>query len=392
MGPALLCCGEIRIDRRVVADDDAGERRWIENHLQRVGIFMHTEKQQPRLLGKKSPHAVETPTRLVGMHQRRMGQQRTQRLELVLPMPRQAVQQGIGLRLVQPQILEEVQQGADLVEGQTDDIDEKGHLQDEFDAEFTAAQDPGNPSIAVIGAAMDVVSDQHRSAIFQSPHGTDVRCSAVAWVNAFGENVFVPARLGDFCRAAKAAASAVFLPRRFLGVAAGLLPLFFGAQGKWLFDLSRDCRCGPADLFLKFFDLSLEFFDSLICRLELALRGGDEVDQAIDVDSPLAYILSELLDGVHADTLANRPSRSCASCHKIHERHLPPGRSLSEIVRLVLESLRLYLPCFTLRTVVTEVRRWLEAGRSCFAELMEKLKLPPAEHCVLDQVFPSPGG
>jgi hypothetical protein len=28
--------------------------------------------------------------------------------------------------------------------------------------------------------------------------------------------------------------------------------------------------------------LSLEFFDSLICRLELALRGGDEVDQAID--------------------------------------------------------------------------------------------------------------
>src|SRR5215471_10521332 len=108
---------------------------------------MHAEKQQPRLLGKKSPYAVETPTRLVGMHQRRMGQQRTQRLELVLPMPRQAVQQGIGLRLVQPQVLEEVQQGADLVEGQTDDIDEKGDLQDEFDAEFTAAQDPGNSSI-----------------------------------------------------------------------------------------------------------------------------------------------------------------------------------------------------------------------------------------------------
>lgn len=68
------------------------------------------------------------------------------------------------------------------------------------------------------------------------------------------------------------------------------------------------------------------------------------------------------------------------------------GARRQTIVSSVLESLRLYLPCFTLRTVVTEVRRWLEAGRSCVAELMEKLKLPPTERCVLDQVFPSPGG
>jgi hypothetical protein len=68
------------------------------------------------------------------------------------------------------------------------------------------------------------------------------------------------------------------------------------------------------------------------------------------------------------------------------------GARRQTIVSSVLESLRLYLPCFTLRTVVREVRRWLEVGRSCFAELMEKLRLPRAERCVLDQVYPSPGG
>jgi transposase len=68
------------------------------------------------------------------------------------------------------------------------------------------------------------------------------------------------------------------------------------------------------------------------------------------------------------------------------------GARRQTIVHSVLESLRLYLPAFTLRNVVTEVQRWLEAGRSCFAELLEKLGLTPAESSVLDQVLPNPGG
>jgi transposase len=68
------------------------------------------------------------------------------------------------------------------------------------------------------------------------------------------------------------------------------------------------------------------------------------------------------------------------------------GARRQTIVSSVLESLRLYLPSFTLRSVVAEALRWLKAGRSCFAELMETLKLPAAERSVLDQVLPNPGG
>jgi hypothetical protein len=68
------------------------------------------------------------------------------------------------------------------------------------------------------------------------------------------------------------------------------------------------------------------------------------------------------------------------------------GARRQTIVSSVLESLRLYLPCFTLRSVLVEVLRWQDAGRSCFAALLEKLNLPLAERSVLDQVLPHPSG
>ena len=65
---------------------------------------------------------------------------------------------------------------------------------------------------------------------------------------------------------------------------------------------------------------------------------------------------------------------------------LPPFK----VVRAdVLESLRLYLPRFTLTSVLAEVQRWLQVGQSCFVALLEKLNLTPAESSVLDQVYPS---
>jgi len=97
------------------------------------------------------------------------------------------------------QVLEEVQQGANLVEGQAHDIDEKGNLQDEFDAEFTAAQEPGNFAIPVVGAAMDVVSDQHRAAIFQSPHGRTCERRQSLGSTPSGKTSSLT-RLGDFVR------------------------------------------------------------------------------------------------------------------------------------------------------------------------------------------------
>ena len=55
----------------------------------------------------------------------------------------------------------------------------------------------------------------------------------------------------------------------------------------------------------------------------------------------------------------------------------PAGARRQTVLTSVLESLRLYLTSFTLSAVVAEVLRWSEAGRSCFAELLNKLKLKP---------------
>lgn len=68
------------------------------------------------------------------------------------------------------------------------------------------------------------------------------------------------------------------------------------------------------------------------------------------------------------------------------------GARRQTIVSSVLESLRLYLPRFTLRSVQVEVQRWLQVGQSCFVALLENLKLTPPEQSVLDQVYPSPDG
>jgi transposase len=68
------------------------------------------------------------------------------------------------------------------------------------------------------------------------------------------------------------------------------------------------------------------------------------------------------------------------------------GARRQSIVSSVLESLRLYLPRFTLSSVLREVQRWLQVGQSCFVALLKKLKLTAPQQSVLDQVYPSPDG
>lgn len=66
------------------------------------------------------------------------------------------------------------------------------------------------------------------------------------------------------------------------------------------------------------------------------------------------------------------------------------GARRQTILCSVLESLRNYLPKFTLATVIDEILRWSRLGRSCFVELLAKLKLHPPNHSVLDGVLPLP--
>src|SRR3954451_21230713 len=68
------------------------------------------------------------------------------------------------------------------------------------------------------------------------------------------------------------------------------------------------------------------------------------------------------------------------------------GARRQTILTSVLQSLRLYLPTFTLSSVLAELKRWWATGRSCFAELMEPLELGPPERSVLDQILPGPSG
>jgi transposase len=90
---------------------------------------------------------------------------------------------------------------------------------------------------------------------------------------------------------------------------------------------------------------------------------------------------------------AERTLRSPAQARKTGRTNKTiHGARRQTILTSVLESLRLYLPTFTLTSVLAEVRRWIVTGRSCFTELLEKLTIPPPQRSVLDRVLPHPSG
>ena len=68
------------------------------------------------------------------------------------------------------------------------------------------------------------------------------------------------------------------------------------------------------------------------------------------------------------------------------------GARRQSILTSVLESLRVYLPTYTLASVVEELMRWATTGLSCFERLLKKLKLTPRQETkpLLDQILPSP--
>ena len=75
-----------------------------------------------------------------------------------------------------------------------------------------------------------------------------------------------------------------------------------------------------------------------------------------------------------------------------------PGARRQTVIVSVFESLRQHLSTFTLSSVIQEIRRWLETGRSCFARLAEKLGLTGSNSSangrspLLNRLLPEPGG
>lgn len=66
------------------------------------------------------------------------------------------------------------------------------------------------------------------------------------------------------------------------------------------------------------------------------------------------------------------------------------GARRRTVLTSVLESLRQYLPEFTLGKVVDEIQRWAACGCSCFAELLRKLKLKCPQKSILNTLLPVP--
>ena len=68
------------------------------------------------------------------------------------------------------------------------------------------------------------------------------------------------------------------------------------------------------------------------------------------------------------------------------------GARRQTIIVSVLESLRVYLPTFTLGSVMKEIDHWWQTGQSCFSKLLKKMKLKQPDQSILDKVIPIPDG
>jgi len=80
--------------------------------------------------------------------------------------------------------------------------------------------------------------------------------------------------------------------------------------------------------------------------------------------------------------VAGWPEGGCPGCSMVADQVAHPAHLNARDTTLA----------FVSRAPQAEIERWTVAGRSCFAELMEKLNLRPAETSVLDQVLPQPSG
>jgi hypothetical protein len=86
---------------------------------------------------------------------------------------------------------------------------------------------------------------------------------------------------------------------------------------------------------------------------------------------------------------AERTLRGPAEARKTGRTNKTQGGARRRtIVTSVLQSLRLYLPTFTLSTVIAETLGWLQTGVSCFAERLKKRNLELPKKPILTQLYP----
>lgn len=177
--------------------------------------------------------------------------------------------------------------------------------------------------------------------------------------------------------------------------------------------VQRDGRLGAAGRARKVAaldDAILELCAALWAAELPPLAEGPENDYRLLVNELMRLMLDQQLFTFVTSPATTQPNGTCqaaAGTNNEAERTLRgaaqarvtgrtnktlAGARRQTIVHSVLESLRLYLPCFTLGSVQAETERWLKVGHSCFVALLEELHLPRSQQSILDQVYASPDG
>jgi transposase len=180
--------------------------------------------------------------------------------------------------------------------------------------------------------------------------------------------------------------------------------------------VQRDGRLSAADRTKKVTALDEEIFELCagLWSLDLpALEDGPENDYRLLVNEVMRLMVAQQLFTFVTAEAAIKPngqSEPVAGTNNESERTLrgpagarDAGRTNKTVVGArrqtiivsVLESLRLFLPIFTLANVIEEVQSWFQKGQSCFTQLLQQLKLTPptaSTPSILDKVLPLPDG
>ena len=173
--------------------------------------------------------------------------------------------------------------------------------------------------------------------------------------------------------------------------------------------VQRDGRLGDAGRVRKVVGLADAIFDLCIDRLQekSGLQGlaedfrllNHELFRLMSNDELFTFVTAppvEQIDGTFepvagTNNEAERTLRGAAQARATgRTSKTMTGARRQTILTSVLESLRLYLPTFTLQSVFDEVQSWWATGRSCFERLQQKMKLKSDEKPVLDRLYPKP--
>lgn len=92
------------------------------------------------------------------------------------------------------------------------------------------------------------------------------------------------------------------------------------------------------------------------------------------------FVFVTAVEADGTNNAAERQLRDDATARKTgRTSKTPQGAKRRSVISSVLQSIGKQLPEFTLESVIAEVQRWMEVGKSCFADTVHQLGLGPPQ-------------